>query len=105
SESVSAIFDNSELVRLGDLDDRVHLARLTVKMRWDYGASIGRYGCFDFGWIDIERLRIDIDEHGPKAQHARHFRNNPESQSGEYDFRTTGKLESFQDVIKRHAAI
>jgi hypothetical protein len=64
---LSCIFDYHEAVPSRDLEDGIHVGRLTIEMYWDNGAGTRCDRLFDLRRIHGERLRIDVYEYRSRA--------------------------------------
>src|SRR2546423_673812 len=100
-----AILDYGQATFAGDVRNRIHVARQPVKMRGNDCNGPGTYRSFDQSRIDVEGVRIDVDENRLEAAHSSDFRYNPEGQRRKNNFRAGGKLEGFQNVVKRHPSV
>src|SRR5262245_43355613 len=64
---LTSILDHREAATPSDLQDRGHVSRLPIQVHRDDRFRPLRDGGFDDLRVDIERLRIDVDEHRPRT--------------------------------------
>ncbi|MNQ83138.1 hypothetical protein D3C85_982100 [compost metagenome] len=61
-EGMGGIVDYPQVVDVGDAADGVHIAGIAIAVHRQYGGGLGRDGRFDLGGIEVQGLRVDVDE-------------------------------------------
>ena len=83
AERVGAILNHGELVRPRDAHDRIHVARLAVKMGRYNRASVWSNCALQFCGVHVEGYWIDVHKNRAEPENTSHFRDYPECQCGE----------------------
>ena len=68
ADGLGGVLDHVQAVALGDLTDGVHVGTLAEEMHRNDRPGERRDCVFDLLRVDVERPRIDINEHGLRAQ-------------------------------------
>ena len=63
AEGVRSVVDHLEVVGVGDSLDRIDVARMAVAVHRHDRRRVRRDRRLDPCWIEVERLRVDVDEH------------------------------------------
>src|SRR5215470_5344174 len=68
TDSLGIVFDEWQVARFGERQNRVHVGGEAVKMNCDNGARSRRYAALEFGGIDVVGFRANICEDRPCSQ-------------------------------------
>src|SRR5262249_17068928 len=79
------VFDDPQIVTIGNFPDLLHVARLTVEVHRDDGLRTPRDSCFNFCFIDIAGVTLNVDEDWPCADIANGFRTRNDTISSRHD--------------------
>ena len=63
TEGFAAVLDQDEAVPAAQVHHHGHVTRVTVDMHRHDGPCLGTDRALDLGWIDVQRDRVDIDDH------------------------------------------
>lgn len=103
AEGMGGIVNDLEVIVIGDNLDGLYIAGVAVAMHRQNGRGLRGDGGLDFGGIEIQRIRIDIDEYRLDAVPQQGMRGSDERIRGGDDF--AGNTQRLQSGHQRESAI
>lgn len=61
-EGVGGVVDDTQVVVVGNLLNGLDVTGMTVDVNGENGCRLGRDGCLDLGRVEVEGVRVNIDE-------------------------------------------
>ena len=95
------IFDHGNAIRLGDIENRVHVGTLAEEMHRHDRLRPTRDLLFDFVSIDVVRQRVDIREHGRRPESGHGAGRGKERERRHDDFIAGADIESREGQQER----
>ena len=62
-EGMCRVVNDAQIVIISNFLDRIHVTWVAIAMHGHDGGGLWRDGSFDFFWIEVERIRIDVHKH------------------------------------------
>ena len=81
-ERLRVVFDDQQLMLVGDLADGLHVGALAVQVDRHDGLGLRCDGRFDLGWVDTIRFRVRIDENSRRPRDPHGLRRGEERVGG-----------------------
>ncbi len=104
AEGFASVFDDMEIVTASDFQDVGECGRTSESVHDDDGAGSRGDGFFDAGGIEIERVRIDINENGDGTLVAENVGDGDEGERWNDDFIAVGDAEGANAEMERGRA-